>query len=256
MAERQNFIFTDEFSFAFKGNYFSLRGKEPVSDIMTLLKKMLNYLKSKNKKALITIDDVDNSDEMKYFIQGYVALLGQRHPMSLLMTGLHSNVSKLQNEKTLTFLYQAPKIQIGPLSLSAIAANFEKSLNITFDKVIELAKMTKGYAYAYQSFGYILFKENKKDLDKDVLVKFDQQMENYVYDKIYSEVSFVNKEILKAIEVDEPVKVSDLATKLNKNSQYINAYRDKLLKEGILFSPSYGYVEFALPRFGVFLKTK
>lgn len=99
-------------------------------------------------------------------------------------------------------------------------------------------------------------KKIKKDLDKDVLVKFDQQMENYVYDKIYSEVSFVNKKILKAIEVDEPVKVSDLAAKLNKNSQYINAYRDKLLKEGILFSSSYGYVEFALPRFGVFLKTK
>ena len=66
---------------------------------MTLLKKMLNYLKSKNRKVLITIDDVDNSDEMQYFIQGYVALLGQRHPMRLLMTGLHSNVSKLQKFK-------------------------------------------------------------------------------------------------------------------------------------------------------------
>ena len=38
---------------------------------MTLLKKILSYLKSKNKKILITIDEVDNSDEMKYFIQGY-----------------------------------------------------------------------------------------------------------------------------------------------------------------------------------------
>lgn len=33
---------------------------------------MLDYLKNKNKKVLIILDEVDNSLEMKYFIQGYV----------------------------------------------------------------------------------------------------------------------------------------------------------------------------------------
>lgn len=74
--------------------------------------------------------------------------------------------------------------------------------------------------------------------------------------KIYSEVSYANKEILKTIETDGAVKISDITAKMNKNSKYINTYRDKLLKEGIIFSPSYGYIEFSLPRFGTFLKTK
>ena len=81
-------------------------------------------------------------------------------------------------------------------------------------------------------------------------------MEEYVYEKIYSEVSYANKEILKPIETDDPVKISDITAKMNKNSQYINTYRDKFLKKGIIFSPSYGYIEFSLPRFGTFLKTK
>ena len=71
---------------------------------------MLDYLKNKNKKVLIILDEVDNSLEMKYFIQGYASLLGQKYSIFLLMTGLYENVSKLQNEKSLTFLYRAPKI--------------------------------------------------------------------------------------------------------------------------------------------------
>lgn len=41
----------------------------------------------------------------------------------------------------------------------------------------------QGYAYAYQTVGCILFKDNKKDVDRDVLAKFNQQMEEYVYEK-------------------------------------------------------------------------
>ena len=55
-------------------------------------------------------------------------------------------------------------------------------------------------------------------------------MEEYVYEKIYSEVSYANKEILKTIETDGAVKISDITAKMNKNSQYINTYRDKFLK--------------------------
>lgn len=41
-----------EFSFSFTEFSFSLKGEKPASDIMTLLKKMSSYLKSKNKKFL------------------------------------------------------------------------------------------------------------------------------------------------------------------------------------------------------------
>ena len=44
-----------EFSFSFHGLTFSLKGDEPVTTVNTLLKKMLGYLKDKNKKVLITI---------------------------------------------------------------------------------------------------------------------------------------------------------------------------------------------------------
>lgn len=84
--------------------------------------------------------------------------------MRLLMTGLYENVSKLQNEKSLTFLYRTPKIQMDPLSIGAITSNYATYLKIDYDKAIKLAKFTKGYAFAYQTLGFILFEKNKKIL--------------------------------------------------------------------------------------------
>ena len=182
-----------EFSFSFHGLTFSLKGDEPVTTVNTLLKKMLGYLKDKNKKVLITIDEIDNSDQMKTFIQAYQSLLRLKYPLYLLMTGLYENVSKLQEDKSLTFLYRAPKIRLEPLYIGSIASAYETYLNSTKETSLELAKLTKGYAYAYQVLGYLMFGK---------------------------------------------------------------VYRDRLIKRGILCSPSYGYVEITLPRFINYLDTK
>ena len=217
---------------------------------------MLDYLKNKNKKVLIILDEVDNSLEMKYFIQGYASLLGQKYSIFLLMTGLYENVSKLQNEKLLTFLYRAPKIKLKPLSINSIAYKYSSLLNVEYDLAIELAKLTKGYAYCYQVLGYLLYKNKKATIDEQILSELDQYLFEYVYEKVYFEISNKCKEILLTIKDDKPIKIEDIANKINKTTKYISVYRDILIKEGILFSPSYGYVQFLLPRFDNFLKTK
>ena len=85
-----------EFSFSFHGLTFSIEGNEPVSSVNTLLKKMLQIIKKRGKRVLITIDEVDNSPQMKHFIQAYQSLIRLGYPVMLLMTGLYENVSKLQ----------------------------------------------------------------------------------------------------------------------------------------------------------------
>lgn len=245
-----------EFSFSFQGFGLSIKGSEPVSSIMTLIKKMLEYLQKKGKKVLITIDEVDNSTEIKYFIQAYASLLGQKLPMRLLMTGLYDNVSKLQNNKSLTFLFRAPKIQIKPLSLIAIAAKYIELLNVNKECAMKMAKITKGYAYAYQVLGYILFSQNKKEVDQTVLNIFDQMLSEYVYEKVYSKINHTSQMILKSFKDDETIKMSELVLRTGKDVKFLSVYRDNLIKEGILSSPTYGYLEIALPRFNVFLSSK
>lgn len=245
-----------EASFSFNGLSFTIQGKEPVTTVNTLLKKMLDIIKKRNKKVLITIDEVDNSLPMKLFIQEYQSLIRQNYPVLLLMTGLYENVSKLQEDKALTFLYRAPKILMGPLAINAIALSYKKRLGANGETSLALAKMTKGYAYAYQVLGYLMFKQQKTTADDDLLCLFDQYLSDYVYDKVFAGISNKEQKILKAFGTNEPVKAKDICDRAKLSKGYFSVYRKRLLNEGILSAPSYGYLEFALPRFNEFLNCK
>ena len=47
------------------------------------------------------------------------------------MAGLFDNISNLQNEKSLTFLYRAPKIFLEPLSIPAITTSYRSVFDIS-----------------------------------------------------------------------------------------------------------------------------
>ena len=149
-----------EFGFSFNGISFSLSGDKPVSNIVTLLEKMFEILKKQNKRILICVDEIANKKNVKTFVQQFQIFLRKDYPVYLLMTGLYENVRDLQNEKTLTFLYRAPRINISPLNLFDIAESFEMILGVSKTVSIELSKMTKGFAFAYQALGYIMYKHN------------------------------------------------------------------------------------------------
>lgn len=242
-----------EFSFSFKGITFSLVGEKPVSTVNTLLKKMLDILKKKKIKVLITIDEVDNSTDMKYFIQEFQSLIRQNYPIRLLMTGLYENISKLQDDKSLTFLYRAKKVYLSPLYVGSISAQYVKYLGCERETSIKLAKLTKGYAFAFQVLGYLLFKGSKKDIDDDILMEFDYYLSEYVYDKIYYELTTNEQKIVNAIKTDNDIKIKDLISRTKMNTSSMNVYRTRLLKKGVLTSNSYGTVCFALPRFNDYL---
>ena len=245
-----------EFSFSFQGVTFSLKGKEPVTTAISLIKKMVGYLNKKGKRILITIDEADNSEQIKLFVQAYQSLIRQNYQILLLMTGLYDNISKLQDDKALTFLYRAPKIYLNALNINSIANSYENYLKVDFDKALELAKFTNGYAYAYQVLGHILYEKENKGLSIDVLNEFDQYMADYVYDKVYSKLSANEQKLLLSFKTNLELKVEDLRNNCGFDSKTMGVYRDRLLKKGILISPKYGYLKFTFPRFMKYLKSK
>ena len=255
-AHMKKWFVKKEFSFSFHGLSFSLKGETPVSSIMALLKKMLDFLNKMGIKLLITIDEVAKTDAMKYFIQAYQSLIRQGYLIRLLMTGLYSNVSRLQDDKSLTFLYRAPKMYMGALSLSAIAANYERLLSVDEERAKTFAKLTKGFPYAYQVLGYLLFQKQERELTKELLQQYDQYLATYVYDKVYYELSGKEQEIIRCFTEKEVLKTAEIIEKTQETSASISMYRDRLIKGGILSSPSYGHLELVLPRLKEYLRFK
>ena len=242
-----------EFSFSFSGASFSIAGEKPVSNVITLLESMLDILSKKNKKVLICIDDVYSNQYVKTFVQQYQIFIRKDYPLFLLMTGLFENVRNLQNEKSLTFLYRSPQISVGSLSLISIAESFETTLGVKKEDAIQMAKLTNGYAFAYQALGYVMVENNKTKIDDSVIKDYDGILREYVYEKVYSDLPIVEKKIVNSLASQEEGKISEVMIELNMNKENISQYRDRLLKKGILVSNGWGLLDFALPRFKEFV---
>ena len=232
---------------SFFGLGVDIKGTTPITNIELALQEMISTLKKKGKRVLICIDEATNTPQMKAFSAAFQILVRKDLPVYLLMTGLYESISALQNEKSLTFLYRAPKIYLGPLNIANIALDYESVLKIDRQKSIELAKLTKGYSYAFQVFGYFSW-EYPKDYEKAMSLS-RQYLNEYVYEKIWSELSRKDKEIVHAIAETKTGRVIDIRDYLHLEPNEFSPYRERLIRKGILAGEDRGYVEILLPFF-------
>ena len=116
---------------------------------------MMEILRAHDRKLLIAIDEAANSPAMRKFVSEFQLLLRNKYPIYLLMAGLYDNLYQLQNEKTLTFLYRAPKIFLSPLNMSAVTESYRTTFHNSEEDARQMASLTKGYSYAYQVVGYL-----------------------------------------------------------------------------------------------------
>lgn len=224
----------------------------PISHISTALERMLKEIKKQNKKVLICMDEVSSNENMKLFTSTYQILIRYDLPIYLVMTGLPQNIDTLQNEETLTFLYRAPKIVLEKLNLPDIAISYEETLNADKEKAVELAKLTNGYAFAYQVLGYLCYQDKEMDKNK-ILAKYDGLLNERSYQKIWSELSSKEKEIAIVIAKGK-TKIKDIREAAKLNSGEMSTYRRRLLIKGIVDASNYGSLTFTLPRFSNIIK--
>lgn len=225
----------------------------PITDISVALDKMLSVITKRNKKVLITIDEATSTPRMREFAAQFQIYLRKDYNIYLLMTGLYENVNELQNEKALTFLYRAPKENMEPLNKHLIALKYGEVFGLSGKEAMAMAEMTSGYAYAFQLLGYLCF---KKQLPySDVLDEYDAYLGEYVYEKIWNELSEQDRLVAAAITHSPDTKVESIRDKAGMNSSVFSVYRSRLLKKGIITQIKYGHVDFSLPRFREFVRS-
>ena len=231
-----------------------ISGAVQITDIETALSEMLKGMKKHGKRLLITVDEAASTEEMQIFANSFQILARQDLPVYLLMTGLYENIRELQNEKTLTFLYRAPKIALNPLNLSIIKDNYKRNLDVSDEEARRMAELTKGYAFAFQVLGY--FTWEYKGLNDEVCNIYRHYLEEYVYDKIWSELSGNDKRVAYGIAKSETGKISDIRGFLEMDNNGFNPYRKRLIDKGIIDGKNYGYVFFTLPLFDEYVVGK
>ncbi len=232
---------------SFWGFGLAVSGVTPISDLEVAATKMIESLGKHGKRVLITVDEVDNTPFMREFASAFQIMLRHDLPVFLVMTGLYDNINRLQNENTLTFLYRAPKVDLKPLNISAIADNYNRVIGIDERTSLRAAKATFGYSFAFQVIGHYLWeKEGKYD---EAIIEARQYLEDYSYEKIWSELSYKDREIIHAVASIKNGKISEIRESLNLDTNSFNPYRNRLIKKGLLDGSVRGYLTFTLPFF-------
>ena len=79
-------------------------------------------------------------------------------------------------------------------------------------------------------------------------------LEDYVYEKIWSERSQKDQAVLAAMSSASSGKVDNIRGQVGMSSNSFTTYRSRLMRKGLIISPSYGTLRFALPRFREFVR--
>ena len=107
----------------------------------------------------------------------------------------------------------------------------------------------KGYAFAFQALGLLYWEYRDTLAMEEILVKYDDMLDGYVYQKVWEGLSEQDRKIVLSLEDEEGIAIKDLMERLSIPSTSFTKYRSRLINKGVLFAPMRGYLSLALPRF-------
>lgn len=241
-------------------------GREQISSPTAFYPELLsimNELDKKGMKVIFIIDEVSSTKEMREFVSTYQLLVRENFDIVLLMAGLPHYVDAMLSDKVLTFLRRAHQIFLPFIEPYIMKLEYEKIFNSvgrTFSKeALELAYIsTGGYPYLFQLIGFYLWRTDEDHMTKPLVEASIEQSKGMLYQNVYgivySELSQVEQEFLQVMcEGQQGIEIKDIVKNMKKTSGYVNNYREKLIKRGIIASVSHGVVRFTLPFFRDYL---
>ncbi len=252
VPELKKLFLKAKLDFSALGLGVSVENAISIVDEESALERMMAQIKKDGKKLLIAIDEAVNNKHIEVFAGTFQMLIRQDAPIYLIMTGLYENIYDIQNNKMLTFLYRAPKIVLEPLNLTAVTKQYQEVFNISREKAESMAILTKGYPFAFQVLGYLYWDNKDKSLEQ-ILPEYDRYMDEFVYSKIWSEMSELDKKVARAIAESDDDKVQTVRESVGMTSLQFNVYRDRLKRKGIVDTRTFGRISLVLPRFAEYI---
>lgn len=222
-------------------------------DIGVEIESMLQQAREKGKKILVGIDEVSKTTEMIKFASEYGRWLRANYPVYLVCTGLYENIQEVSNVKNLTFFRRATTIKTEPLNMVRMSEMYKQKLGIKHEEALNMAKCTKGYAYAFQKLGALYFKKSSVEKLEDLTPELKAELFAYSYEKIWEEMTEADRFLVGLLLDKDEYKREEVLALMGARSGNYSMYRDRLIKRGILESRQ-AYISLALPFFADYVK--
>ena len=115
------------------------------------------------------------------------------------------------------------------------------------ERGLALAKLTKGYSFAFQVLGYFTWEHPDDSQESRRLAR--QYLDDYAYEKIWSELSRKDRKVLYGIAKVKSGNIGEVREPLGMSTNEFNPYRERLIRKGIISGEERGYVQLLLPFF-------
>jgi len=225
---------------------------------MTLL---LDLLGERDTGLLLTLDEIHHKhrDELRELATTLQHLLREERNVAFVGAGLPAAVSEVLSDDVLTFLRRADRYHLGPVPHGEVAAAIatpitasERSIDSALSR--RAAEATAGYPFLIQLVGYNVWRLHPDravvsvdDVERGILAA-QRRLGSLVLAPSLADLSDVDRTFLLAMAQDDgPSRMSDLAGRLNVDSNYAGQYRLRLLAAELIESAGHGKVTFAMP---------
>lgn len=125
-----------------------------------------------------------------------------------------------------------------------------------------ILKHTGGYPYFIQQYGRIIW--NLAAIDRHVTKEivhtsydeYTETLDNSFYGVRFNRSTKAEKDFLLAMSQCKhfPCAMNEVSKKMNRDSHSISPLRNNLINKGLIYSPSFGEIDFTVPHFDRFLE--
>lgn len=221
----------------------------------------------RNTAIAIIIDELQylSEEELSSLIMAIHKISQKSLPMVLIGAGLPQLVGKTGRAKSYAErLFDFP--EIGPLKKEdaklALQIPVQKeNVEFTEQALNEIIKMTEGYPYFLQEWGYQAWNLAKKspidiEVAKEATISAIKRLDQNFFRVRFDRLTPKEKEYLRALAElgNQPQRSGEVAEVLRIDVQNAAPLRNNLIKKGMIYSPKHGDTAFTVPLFADFMK--
>lgn len=216
----------------------------------------------------IFIDEIQyfSSAELNALIMAMHKMQQRQLPLVLVGAGLPILPGLAGNAKSYAErLFSFP--DIGPLEERDAAKALQDPVNaegVEFDQdaLGEIYRLTKGYPYFLQEWGYQAWNQAESSpityqLVTDTIPQVVRRLDENFFKVRFDRLTDGEKKFLRAMaEIGQgPYRTTDIADLLGvESTTAISTVRSKLITKGMIYSPSHGLLNFTVPLFDEFMR--
>jgi len=236
------------------------------SDLPNLFQAIAEAAQAYHTAIAIFIDEIQclRLSEISALIMSMHKMQQRQLPLVLIGAGLPILPALVGESKTYAErLFNFP--EIGPLSASDAGRALNdpvKPLGVMFtnDALNEIFRLTQGYPYFLQEWGYQCWNyaqkpkidlELVKDTTPDVIKRLDENFFRVRFDRL----TFAEKNYLRAMAKLGPFahRSGEIAAALGVKISSLGPVRANLITKGMIYSPVHGEMAFTVPLFDEFM---